>query len=98
MIEAKYLFNGYDEEGFHNHRYHMHEIVCLLGEPPSAFLQRSPHTWRLFDENGEPKVESRHLHQRILTDMSPRKMESSAVDQRHVTGDQGETIKWKKSR
>jgi hypothetical protein len=53
MIEAKHLFDGYDEEGFHNHRYHMHEIVCLLRAPPSAFLKRSPHTWRLFDDNGK---------------------------------------------
>lgn len=27
----------------------MHEMVCLLGEPPSEFLERSLHTWRLFD-------------------------------------------------
>lgn len=69
MIEAKHLFNGYDEEGFHNHRCHMHQIVCLLGKPPSAFLQRSPHTWRLFDENGKAPTKSHYFHQSIRTDM-----------------------------
>jgi len=53
MVEAKYLFHGYDKEGRHNNRHHMHEMVCLLDEPPARFLQRSPHTWRLFDENGK---------------------------------------------
>ena len=53
MVEAKHLFDGYDEEGFHNYHCHMREIVCLLGEPPSIFLQRSLHTWRLFDDNGK---------------------------------------------
>lgn len=53
MVETKHLFDGYDEEGFHNHRCHMHEIVYLLRETPSIFLQRSPHTWRLFDDNGK---------------------------------------------
>jgi hypothetical protein len=31
-------------------------MVCLLGEPPARFLQQSPHTWHLFDENGELSV------------------------------------------
>ncbi|KAM0701787.1 hypothetical protein Q7P35_010696 [Cladosporium inversicolor] len=57
MVEAKHLFDGYDEEGFHNYRCHMREIVCLLGEPPSIFLQRSLHTWRLFDDNGKWKAQ-----------------------------------------
>ena len=98
MVEAKHLFDGYDEEGFHNHRCHMHEIVSLLGDPPSKFLQRSPHTWRLFDENGEPSSGPYYLHQSIPTDMKPRKMESSAVDRCYVLGDQDETIQGKKSR
>jgi len=53
MVEAKYLFHGYSPGGRHNNRHHMHEMVCLLREPPSAFLERSPHTWRLFDDKGE---------------------------------------------
>jgi len=53
MVEAKYLFHGYDKEIRHTNRHHMHEMVCLLGEPPARFLERSPHTWRLFDGKGK---------------------------------------------
>ena len=98
MIEAKHLFDGYDEEGYHNNRCHMHEIVCLLGEPPSASLQRSSHTWRLFDENGKPPVESYSFHRSNQTNVSRRKMENTAVDQCHAPGHQDETIQWRKSR
>lgn len=52
MLEAEYLFDGSDDEGLHNNRYHMNERVGLLGEPPAAFLRRSPHASRLFDETG----------------------------------------------
>lgn len=68
MIEAKQLCDEYDEESFHNHRCHMHEVVCLFGEPPSAFLPRSPHTWRVFDEDGEYLIEY-DLHQPNQTDV-----------------------------
>ena len=52
MLEAEHLFHGSDSEGLHNNRYHVNEIVGLLGEPPKAFLRRSPHASRLFDESG----------------------------------------------
>lgn len=53
MLEVDHLFDGYDEEGYHNNRVHVGEMVSLLGDPPQEFLRRSPNTWRLFDENGE---------------------------------------------
>jgi hypothetical protein len=31
----------------------MKEMVDLLGEPPQAFLRRSSHSSRVFDENGK---------------------------------------------
>lgn len=52
MLEAERLFNGSDDEGLHNNRHHVNEMVGLLGEPPEAFLRRSPHARRLFDETG----------------------------------------------
>lgn len=56
MVEVDHLFDGYGEEGCHNNRIHMSEIVGLLGHPPQDFLRRSPHTWRLFDENGKLSI------------------------------------------
>lgn len=56
MLEVNHLFDGLDDEGFHNNRFHMNEIVSLLGLPPKASLGRSPHTSRLFDETGESCV------------------------------------------
>lgn len=52
MLHVEHLFDGSDSEGLHNNRYHINEIVNLLGEPPEAFLRRSPHSKRLFDESG----------------------------------------------
>ncbi|KAK3671788.1 hypothetical protein LTR78_008333 [Recurvomyces mirabilis] len=52
MLEVEHLFDGRDEDGQHNNRVHMHEIVSLLGNPPTELLRRSPQTWRLFDESG----------------------------------------------
>lgn len=52
MLEAEHLFSGCDTEGLHNNRYHVNEMVSLLGDPSEAFLRRSPHASRLFDENG----------------------------------------------
>ncbi|KAK0263291.1 hypothetical protein B0A54_00652 [Friedmanniomyces endolithicus] len=52
MLEVDHLLDGTDEEGQHNNRLHMHEIVSLLSVPPFEFLRRSPQTWRLFDEFG----------------------------------------------
>ncbi|KAK3071630.1 hypothetical protein LTR53_008272 [Teratosphaeriaceae sp. CCFEE 6253] len=53
MLEVDHLFVGEGEEGQHNNRLHMREIVNLSGEPSSEFLRRSPHSWRLFDELGK---------------------------------------------
>ncbi|KAK5169575.1 uncharacterized protein LTR77_005552 [Saxophila tyrrhenica] len=55
MIEVDHLFDGYDDEGYHNNGVHMREMVNLLGRPPRDFLSRSPHTWRLFDQEGNWK-------------------------------------------
>jgi hypothetical protein len=52
MLEAERLFDGFDSEGHHNNRFHMKETVRLLGDPPEAFLRRSPHTGRFFHETG----------------------------------------------
>lgn len=56
MLEAEHLFDGSDSEGLHNNRYHLNEIVGLLGEPPQTFLRRSPHASRLFDETGRSSL------------------------------------------
>lgn len=53
MLEVNHLFEGTDSEGFHNNRYHMNEIVSLIGEPPEAFLRMSPHAGRFFDATGK---------------------------------------------
>jgi hypothetical protein len=52
MIQAQHLFDGYDEEGYHNNRVHLGEMVGLLGHPSLAFQRRSEHSTRVFDENG----------------------------------------------
>jgi serine/threonine-protein kinase SRPK3 len=52
MVEIKHLFRGHDDNGDHNNRVHMAQIVSLLGLPPKEFLQRSPQSWRLFDDDG----------------------------------------------
>lgn len=54
MVEARHLFDGYDMEHMHNNRIHIWEMVCLLGAPPQTFLNQSPHTWRMFDDQGTP--------------------------------------------
>lgn len=56
MLEVDHLFDGRDEEGLHNNRFHMREMVSLLGEPPAEFLRRSPQTWRLFDGAGNSLI------------------------------------------
>ena len=56
MLEVDHLFDGHDEEDRHNNGKHLGEIVGLLGHPPREFLRRSPHSWRLFDDNGKLPV------------------------------------------
>ena len=53
MIQAQHLFDGYDEEGYHNNRVHLGEMAGLLGHPPLEFLQRSINPSRVFDDEGE---------------------------------------------
>jgi hypothetical protein len=52
MLESRNLFDGCDREGRHSDRWHMKQMVDLLGEPPEAFIRRSEHASRLFDDNG----------------------------------------------
>lgn len=52
MVQAQYLFDGRDEEGFHNNRVHLGEMVALVGHPPVDFQRRSEHAWRVFDDEG----------------------------------------------
>lgn len=53
MLENFHLFDARDDEGFHNNRYHIAEIIAFLGSPPKVFLQRSSKTSLVFDEEGE---------------------------------------------
>jgi hypothetical protein len=54
MIENnEHLFDARDDEGFHNNRYHLAEMITYLGPPPTELLRRSPNTPRVFDEGGE---------------------------------------------
>jgi len=53
MVEIKHLFDGYNPEGYHSNGVHVGEMVNLIGHPPEEFLRRSPHSWRLFDDNGK---------------------------------------------
>ncbi|KAG5302383.1 protein kinase [Histoplasma capsulatum G186AR] len=55
MIENKHLFDAQDDEGFHNNRYHIAEMVAYLSIPPKTFQQRSPNTPLVFDEAGNWK-------------------------------------------
>ena len=52
LIENKHLFDGLDEEGYHNNRVHLSEMVAFLGIPPLAFQQRSEQAYRVFNEDG----------------------------------------------
>lgn len=53
MIQVQHLFDGYDEEGYHNNRVHLGEMVGLLGHPPLEFLHHSINSSRVFDNEGE---------------------------------------------
>lgn len=53
MIQVQYLFDGDDEEGYHNNRVHLGEMAGLLGHPPLEFLRHSVHSSRVFDNEGE---------------------------------------------
>ena len=54
MIENnEHLFNARDDEGNHNNRYHLAEMINSLGPPPTELLRRSPNTSRVFDEGRE---------------------------------------------
>lgn len=52
MIQAQHLFDGRDEEGYHNNRVHIGEMVNLVGHPPLDFQRRSAQAWRVFDYEG----------------------------------------------
>lgn len=53
MIQISHLFDGHDEEGYHNNRAHIGEMVGLLGHPPMEMQRQSAHAWRVFDEQGQ---------------------------------------------
>lgn len=59
MVQAQYLFDGRDEEGYHNNRVHLGEMVGLLGYPPVEFQRRSEHAWRVFDNEGSPSASAK---------------------------------------
>jgi serine/threonine-protein kinase SRPK3 len=50
-----HLFDGRDEEGYHNNRFHLSEMVAYLGPPPLELLGQSEHSTRVFDEIGQWK-------------------------------------------
>lgn len=54
MIQVEHLFDGRDEEGHHNNRVHIGEMVGLMGHPPLDFQRRSAQAWRVFDAEGRP--------------------------------------------
>lgn len=60
MVQAQHLFDARDEEGYHNNRVHLGEMVGLLGHPPLDFQRRSEHSWRVFDDEG--RLSSLHRH------------------------------------
>ena len=97
MAEAKHLFDGHDQEGRHNNRHHMHEMVCLLGEPPSTFLERSPHTWRLFGDNGRTTPLDIEYAQLALLMSDSRRMEGRAAIGCHAIRGPTESVEWRKS-
>jgi hypothetical protein len=53
MMENKHLFDARDDEGLHNHRYHVAEMIAYLGIPPKELQRRSSNTPLVFDEQGE---------------------------------------------
>jgi hypothetical protein len=52
LVENKHLFDGRDEEGEHNNRFHISEMVAYIGVPPVEFQKRSEHAHRVFNEDG----------------------------------------------
>jgi serine/threonine-protein kinase SRPK3 len=52
LVENKHLFDGRDEEGEHNNRFHISEMVAYLGVPPIEFQKRSEHAHKVFNEDG----------------------------------------------
>lgn len=52
MIQCQHLFDGHEEEGYHNNRVHIGEMVSLLGHPPMELQHRSNNSWRIFDDEG----------------------------------------------
>ncbi|CAK1363102.1 unnamed protein product [Cercospora beticola] len=55
MLQVSHLFDGHDEEGYHNNRVHIGEMVGLLGHPPMEMQRQSVHSSKVFDEQGKWK-------------------------------------------
>ncbi|EME41720.1 hypothetical protein DOTSEDRAFT_73941 [Dothistroma septosporum NZE10] len=70
MVQGSHhLFDGRDEEGLHNNRVHLGEMVGLIGHPPLDFQRRSENAWRVFDAQGkwkgDPPILSDTLESRL---------------------------------
>lgn len=67
MLQLRHLFDGRDEEGYHNNRVHIGEMVGLIGHPPMDFQLRSAHAWRVFDAEGNLARRATHAKESINT-------------------------------
>jgi serine/threonine-protein kinase SRPK3 len=50
-----HLFKARNKDGKFSASHHVAEMVGLLGMPPAEFLERSDHTRKFFDEQGQPQ-------------------------------------------
>ncbi|EXJ53505.1 uncharacterized protein A1O5_13281 [Cladophialophora psammophila CBS 110553] len=58
MMENKHLFDARDDEGLHNNRCHVAEMIAYLRTPLIEFQRRSTKTTLVFDEQGELEIAS----------------------------------------
>jgi serine/threonine-protein kinase SRPK3 len=58
------MFDGRDPTAKYSNRYHLAEMVALMGPPPLEFLQRSEESWNYFDRQGSHFLAEINMWQR----------------------------------
>ncbi|PIA99024.1 putative serine/threonine-protein kinase sky1 [Cercospora beticola] len=56
LFEGRHLFSVRGPNGDRLSRYHLAEMVAILGLPPVEYLQRTPTSWKYFDDDGNWKA------------------------------------------
>lgn len=90
MVEAELLFNGRDDEGDHNNRVHLTQVIELIELPPRDFLERRTESWRAFDHEGTLNTPSKSVHAHCLFNV-----DETQVLWHESHGGENDTIHWR---